>query len=122
MIAPVPYSIEHVVGDPDRKPVVVDRVRDEPPGGDPGLLLLGVGSLGDRAACRMAHVVHDLLLVRSPLHQALDERVLGREDEERGAEERVGARREDRDVDVELLDAKDDLRSLPSARSSCAAS
>src|SRR4029079_18397958 len=54
--------------------------------------------------------LHDLLLVRSPLHEALDERMFGREDGERGAVEGVGARREDRDVDVELLDPKDDLR------------
>ncbi len=58
---------EHVVGDPDREPVVVDRVRDEAPGGDAGLLLLGVGALGSRAACRVAHVVQHLLLVRRPL-------------------------------------------------------
>ena len=78
----------------------------------PGLLLLGVGALDGRAAGRLAHVLQDLLLVRRARDELRHERVLGREHEERRAEERVGTRREDGDVDVQLLDPEDDLGAL----------
>ena len=45
----------------------------------------------------------------------LDERVLGREHEEGRAEEGVRPRREDRDVDVELVDAEEQLGALGAA-------
>ena len=54
-----------------------------------------------------AHVVANLVGVDSG-----DELVLGSEDEERRAVQRVRASREDRDVLVELLDPEEDLRAL----------
>ena len=51
----------------------------------------------------------NLRLVRRSLDELGGERVLRREHEERGAEERVRSGREDGDVDVQLLDAEDDL-------------
>src|SRR5205814_8514413 len=44
-----------------------------------------------------------------------DERVLGGDDEEGGAEERVGARREDSHVLLGLLDPEEDLGALGAA-------
>ena len=59
---------------------------------------------------RAADVVANLVRV-----DARDELVLGREDEERGAVQRVGAGREDGNVLVELLDPEEDLRALGTA-------
>jgi hypothetical protein len=106
---------EHVVRDPYRQPVVVHRIRDETAGEDAGLLLVRVGPLSGRASRGVADVVEDLLLVRSALGQAADQGMLGREDEEGRAEERVRPRREDGNVDVELFDAEHDLGTLRAA-------
>ena len=102
---------QDVVGDPDRDPRLVDRVRREEAGEDTRLLGRGSALLA-LAGGRVLRVLAELVPVRRALREALDQRVLGREDEEGRAEERVGPRREDRDVDVELLDPEQDLGAL----------
>ena len=89
---------------------------------DAGLRAALVAALGDRLADRRVDVGAHLGLVPRAGGQPLDLGVLGREDEERGAEQGVGAGREDGEVDPELLAAKGDLGALASGRSSCAAS
>ena len=105
---------QHVVGDVDRQPLAVHRVDRVEAGEDAGLLgrrraLLGLLRPG------AAHVVADLVGV-----DPRDELVLGREDEERRAVERVRPRREDRDVLVRAPRSGTGSRRPPSARSSCA--
>ena len=63
----------------------------------------------------MARVVLDLVLVRGPGDELVDQRMLRREHEERGAEQRVRPRREDREVDLGVVDAEDDLGPLGAA-------
>ena len=53
--------------------------------------------------------------MRRALGQALDQRMLGRDHEEGGAEDCVGACREDRQFEVELLDAEDELGAVGAA-------
>jgi hypothetical protein len=105
-----PGAVIHqdVVGDPDRDPCVVDRIAREEPGEDTGLLLCRRALLTalDRGA---AHVLSQLVCVLGALDDPLDERMLGRQHEERRAEERVGPRREDGNVLVELVDPEQDL-------------
>ena len=91
---------QHVVGDPDLDPLVVDRVDDVAAGEHAGLGLVGVAS-GRRPTCRRCGArSRSTASSRSvPRTRSLDQRVLGRQHEEGGAEQRVGARREDGDVD-----------------------
>ncbi len=105
---------QHVVGDPDRDLRVVHRVRRVEPGEDAGLLLCRStlltaldGGSGDVVAQRVG--------LGRALEQLLDERVLRSEHEERRAVERVGTRREDGDVLVELGDPELDLGALRAA-------
>ena len=100
---------QDVVGDPDREPLAVDGVRRVVAGEDAGLLRLGGAVLG-AARAGVARVRLRLLA-----RVRLDERMLRRDDEERRAEQRVGARREDRQVEVEIVDAEEDLRALGAA-------
>ena len=100
---------QDVVGDPDREALAVDRVRRVMAGEDAGLLRLGGAVL--RAARAGVARVRLRLLARV----RLDERMLGRDDEEGRAEQRVRARREDRDVEVEVVDAEEDLGALGAA-------
>ncbi len=100
-----PVVHQDVVGDPDRYPLVVDRVHDEVAGED-AVLVLRLPLL-DRARAGFLHVLAHLVG-----RQPLDQRMLGREHEERRAEQRVGPRREDRDVDVQLLVAEQHFRAL----------
>ena len=97
---------EDVVRDVDRDPLAVDRVDRVQPREDARLLdgsraLLGLLRRG------MAHVRLHLLRL-DPRHEL----VLGREHEEGGAEERVGARREHRHVLVPLVDPEVELGAL----------
>ncbi len=104
-----PVIHQDVVGDPDRQALAVDRVDRVQAGEDAGLLGRR-GPLLDGARAGVAGV-----LLRLLARVRRDERVLGREDEEGGAEERVGARGEDRDVVSGLLDAEEDLGALGAA-------
>ena len=104
---------EHVVGDPDRDALAVHRVDDEAAGED-AVLLLRL-ALDGRVGRGVARVVEHLLLVLGPGDELGDQRVLGREHEERRAEERVGPRREDGEIDVELVDAEDHLGAFRAA-------
>ena len=103
---------EHVVGDVDGQLAAVDRVGHGAAQEDAGLR-------PGRVAALLAVLAHDpvdvrprLLLVGSAGGESQDVGVLGREDEERRAEQRVGPRREDRVVDAELLAAERDLGAL----------
>ena len=68
-----------------------------------------------RGPGRLVDVLAYRLLVLGARRQPLDLRMLGREHEEGGAEERVGAGGEDGEVEVELLAAEDDLGALRAA-------
>ena len=100
-----PVVHQHVVGDPDRDPLVVDRI-DDVVAGEDAVLVLRLPLL-DRARAGLLHVRAHLVV-----RQLLDQRVLRREHEERGAEQRVRPRREDGNVDVQLLVAEEHLRAL----------
>ena len=99
---------QHVVGDPDRDPLVVDRVDDVVAGEETDLLLRLALLDGPRRGFLR---VGDHLVVS----QLADDRVLRRQDEERRAEQRVRPGREDGDVQVELLVPEDDLGALRAA-------
>ena len=106
---------QHVVGDEHRDLLAVDRVDDAAPERHAGLLaVLGAALLG-RLAADPVDVLAHLLLGRRAGDQALQLGVLGGEDEEGGAEEGVGTGGEDREVEVELLAAEDDLGPLGAA-------
>src|SRR5207248_4184372 len=98
-------------GDPDRNARLVYRIRRKE-AGEGARLLFGSGPLLAALRAGAAHVVAQLLRVRRALDQPLDERMLGREHEERRAEERVRPCREDGQFDVELIDAEEDLGAL----------
>ena len=78
------------------------------------LAILGATLLG-RLAGDPVDVLAHRPLGRRAGDQPLQLGVLGGEDEEGGAEQRVGAGGEDREVEVELLAAKDDLGALGAA-------
>ena len=80
-----------------------------------GLRLVGVAALLAGLGQRVVDVVAHLVLAARCPRRAADVGVLGRHDEERRAEERVGPRREDRVVDAELLAAEHDLGALRAA-------
>ena len=100
---------EDVVGDPDRELLAVDGVDRVEAGEDAGLLGRRRAIL-DRPRAGVARV-----LLRLVARVRVDERMLRREDEERRAEQRVGARREDGDVVARLLDAEEDFGALGAA-------
>ena len=105
---------QHVVGDPDRDTRVVDRI-DGVETGEDTRLLLGRGPLLRLLGHRMAHVGTQRLAVRRTRGELLHQRMLGRKHEERRTEQRVRARREHRDVLVELLDPERHLRAVGAA-------
>ena len=80
---------------------------------DAVLLLLLALDRGSRAG--VAHVLEHLVLLLGARDERGDERMLGREHEERGAEDRVRARREDRDVLVEFDGVEEQLGTLGAA-------
>ena len=89
---------EHVVGHPDGDEFAVHRVDRVTAGEDPGLLLLAAGALDRRSGHGLRHVALDLRLLRGAAHQIFHQRVLGRQDEEGGAEKRVGTGGENHDL------------------------
>ena len=74
-----------------------------------------IGALLAALRARPARVLADLLAVRRALDHRVDERVFRRQDEEGRAEDGVGARREDRQVHVQLVDAEEQLGALGAA-------
>ena len=106
---PGPVVGQDVVRDVDRQPLAVDGV-DRMETGEDTRLLGRLRALHGLLRPGPAHVVANLVGVDSG-----DELVLGRQDEERRAVERVGARREDGNVLVQLLDPEEDLRALRAA-------
>ena len=112
---PRPVLHQHVVGNPDRNLLAGRRVGRVAPGEDAGLLALGVDPLHGRLPAGPLYVLEHLVGLRRPLDQLRDQLVLGREDEEGRAEDRVRPRRENRHVDVQLLDPEDDLGALGAA-------
>ena len=105
---PGPVVGQHVVGDVHGQSLVVHRV-DGMQAREDACLLRCRGPVGGLLRARAAHVVLHLVGL-----DPRDELVLGREDEERRPEQRVGPRREHRNVLVELLDPEEDL--APSER------
>ncbi len=105
---------QDVVGDEDGQALAVHRVDGVQARVDAGLVLAGgalLGLLGRGAA----DVLVDLAGAVGALGDACDELVLGRQHEERRAEERVRARREHRHVLVQLLDPELDLGAFRAA-------
>ena len=112
---PGPVLHQHVVGDEHGELGAVHRIGDGPAERHAGLVaVLGTALLG-RLPRHPRRVFAHLLLVLGPGGEPVEVRVLGRDDEERGAEQRVGAGREDGEVEVELLAAEDDLGALRAA-------
>ena len=103
---------EHVVGDVHRQLLAVDRVGDGAPQRDAGLGAVVVAAVLVGLGQRVVDVRAHLVLVLGAGSEAQHVGVLGRQDEERRAEQRVRARREDRVVDPQLLAAKRDLGAL----------
>ena len=99
-------SHQHVVGHPDRDGLTVDRVDRETPREDPVLLLLLPFHLGARG--RSPHVIEHRCFVLGARDELRHQRVLRREDEERGTEQRVRPGREDGQLLPALRDAEDD--------------
>ena len=106
---------QHVVGDEHRDLLAVDRIGDRAAERDAGLRPALVAALLGGLADRRVDVRADLVLVAAAGGEPLEVGVLGREHEEGGAEEGVGAGREDREVDPELLVAEGDLGALGAA-------
>ena len=106
---------QHVVGDEHRDPLAVDGVDDGAAERDAGLLALGVGALAAVLGQGVVDVlVHGLLVLGAgdePEHVGM----LRRHDEERRAEERVRARREDGVVGAQLVARERDLGALGAA-------
>ncbi len=120
---------EHVVGDEDRDALAVDRVDRLGAEHHAGLLAVGREAVDLGPASRLQDVVAHLgVAIR--VGQGLDQRVLGGEDHERGAVQRVGPRREDaqrvatglvgvgrdREVDLGAFGAADPVRLLDADR------
>ena len=112
---PGPVLHQHVVGDEHRDLLAVDRVDDAAPERHAGLLAVLRPALLGRLAADPVDVLAHLRLGRRAGDQPLQLGVLGREDEEGGAEEGVGTGGEDREVEVDLLAAEDDLGALGAA-------
>ena len=89
---------EHVVGDPDRDQPAVDRVLDVAARERAVLGALPYLPLDGGLACGAGDDLVDGVGIRRARDQPSDERMLGREQEERAAEQRVGARREHGDA------------------------
>ena len=94
---------QHVVGDPDRHALAVERVGDVGAGEDARLLALRRHALDLGLAARRLDVrAHGVALLRR--RDLLDQRMLRRQHEERHAVHRVRPRRED--ADLLRLDAR----------------
>ena len=91
---------EHVVGDPDRRGTAGDRVDDVAAREDAVLLAGGTLSVDGRDLLRGGLELLEVVLVLGAGDELRGERALGREQEERHAEDRVGTGREDGDLSV----------------------
>ncbi len=105
---------QHVVGDPDRDRLVRRRVGGVEAGED-ACLLLGTRALVNPLGQSRLHVLPQLVRVGRALGQRVHERMLGREHEEGRAEHGVRPRREDRHVDIQLVDPEEQLGALGAA-------
>ena len=103
---------EDVIGDPDRDLLVRDRVEHATPGIDARLGAIVPHAVGDRLSTTTAHIVRHLGLSLGTAHEIVDHRMLGRQHEERGPEQRVGPCREDRDRLVAADDRELDLGTM----------
>ena len=101
---------EDVVGHPDGDRLAVDRV-DRVAAREDTVLLLRL-ALDGRARRRPSHVVGDVSLTRRARGQGADQRMLGRQREERRPEQRVGSRREDGQVISRPVHAERHARAL----------
>ncbi len=110
-----PVLHQDVVGYPDRNALAVDGVRREAACLDACLLSIDLRALVGAGRRGLADVGERLLLARRARDEPRDQRMLRRENEERRPEERVGPRRENGDVEVELVDAEQDLGALRAA-------
>ena len=108
-----PVLHQDVVGDPDRDAGARGRIDHEPARRD-AVLFLRL-PLDCRASRCVPGVVEHLPLVRGAGGEPVDERVLGGEEEERGAEDRVRPRREHVDVELEPVDPEEDVCALGAA-------
>ena len=108
-----PVLHQDVIGYPDRNPRARGRIRGVAAGEH--AVLLFVLAFFERAAGGPPYVVEHLISFRSSLNELRHQRMLGSEREERCAKDGIGARREDRDVDVELVHAEEQLRALRTA-------
>ena len=106
---------QHVVGDVHWDALAVDGVDHVPAQEDAGLLLVGRAPLLGGLHQRVVDVAPDLVLASRAVRQPVEVGVLRREDEERRAEQRVGACGEDRIVDPQLLAAECHLGALGAA-------
>ena len=94
---------DDVVGHPHGNLLAVDRVHHVAAREGTVLLELALGALHRRDVLGILHDLHDGGLVLGARHKLGKALVLGREQEERAAEERVGARGEDGDLGVRRL-------------------
>ncbi len=106
---------QHVVGDEHRNRLAVDGVDDAAAKRHARLGAALVAAILDRLAGDLVDVLAHRRLGRRTGDQALELGVLGGEDEEGRAEERVGPGGEDGEVELELLTAEDHLRPLRAA-------
>ena len=114
---------QHVVRRPDRQPLPVDRVDRVPLEEDAGLRPIRALALDLARAAHARKVIlePDAHVGRRARGQFGGEIAVGRHDEERGAVQRVGPRREHGDLLGVALRSRSRCRHRPSGRSSCAA-
>jgi hypothetical protein len=106
---------QHVIGDEHRNLLAVHRVDDAAAERHAGLLtVLGAAFLSRLAADPIDVLAHRRLGGR-PGDQLPQLRVLGGQDEERRAEERVGTGGEDREVEVDFAVSEDHFGALGAA-------
>ena len=105
-----PVLHQHVVGDPDRDSLVVDRIQDVASREHSVLLLRLALDRGPRAG--MPYVVQNLCLAIRALHQTSHQRMLRGQHEERRAEERVRTGREDLDLVADVVHPEEHVRAL----------
>ena len=108
-----PVAEEHVISDPDGNPFVVQRIARVGADEDAGLLFREIGPFQLRLARRALTVFaycRPLLLS----HDAIDERMFGRENHVSRAIDCVGSRSKNADRFVRAFDTKRDLRAFAS--------
>jgi hypothetical protein len=106
---------QHVVGDVHRDLLPVDRVDDLAAERHAGFRAVLVAAIRRGLAHRLVDVFVNGARGVGAGNELVDQRVLGGEDEESGAEQGVGAGREHGEIEVELLAAEYDLGPLGAA-------